>query len=85
MDTPTATRVEARPGYRLYIEFSDGVAGEVELEERLFGPVFEPLRDEELFRQVALDEFGAPCWPNGADLAPDALHRRLELRRMRPQ
>jgi len=27
--------------------------------------------------QVSLDEFGAPCWPNGADLAPDALHEQL--------
>ena len=75
---PKAVRVEARPGYRIYVEFSDGVAGEVELEPQLFGPMFEPLRDEALFRQVNLDEFGAPCWPNGADLAPDALHDQLQ-------
>jgi hypothetical protein len=76
----TATHVEARPGYRLYVEFSDGVRGEIDLTERLFGPVFEALRDEALFRQVRLDEFGAPCWPNGADLAPDALHEKLRSR-----
>jgi hypothetical protein len=77
---PTATHVEARPGYRLYVEFSDGVCGEVDLTERLFGPVFEPLRNFDVFRQVSLDEFGAPCWPNGADLAPDALHDQLSSR-----
>ena len=76
----TAIHVEARPGYRLYVEFSDGVSGEIDLTERLFGPVFEPLRNEDLFRQVRLDEFGAPCWPNGADLAPDALHEKLRSR-----
>ena len=38
------------------------------------------MRNEDLFRQVSLDVFGAPCWPNGADLAPDALHEKLRNR-----
>jgi len=63
--------------YRLDLTFSDGVQGVVSLRDRLFGPVFEPLRDPTLFRQVFVDEFGAPCWPNGADLAPDALHEQI--------
>ena len=70
-------RVEPRPGYRLFVEFSDGLAGEVDLSARLFGTVFEPLKDPAFFAKVTLDEFGAPCWPNGADVAPDALHRML--------
>jgi hypothetical protein len=53
------------------------VRGEVDLSERLFGPVFEPLKLESFFRRVTLDEYGAPCWPNGADLAPDALYEML--------
>jgi hypothetical protein len=28
-----------------------------------------------MFARVSLDEFGVPCWPNGADIAPDALYR----------
>jgi hypothetical protein len=41
------------------------------------GPVFEPLRDEAFFAQVAVDpELGTVVWPNGADLAPDALHEQ---------
>lgn len=71
-------QVEALKGYRLRVEFDDGVGGEVDLSDRLFGPVFEPLKDEGFFRRVEIDEFGAVCWPNGADLAPDALHARLE-------
>lgn len=70
-------KVEPRPGFKLYLEFSDGVAGEVDLSNRLVGPMFEPLRSDALFRLVGLDAFGAPCWPNGADLAPDALHQTL--------
>jgi Protein of unknown function (DUF2442) len=69
--------VEAKDDYCLDVRFADGTRGTVCLKERLFGPMFEPLRDPELFRQVTLDAFGAPCWPNGADLAPDALYRQL--------
>ncbi len=66
--------VEALSGYRLHVAFADGLQGEIDLSDRLFGPVFEPLKDLDLFRQVSIDEFGVVCWPNGADLAPDALH-----------
>lgn len=71
-------QAEARSGHRLFVVFSDGVAGEIDLRDRLFGPVFEPLRDETLFAQVRVDEFGVPIWPNGADLAPDALHAAVQ-------
>ncbi len=70
-------KVEPRERHRLYVEFEDGARGEVDLAGRLFGPVFEPLKDLQLFRQVAIDEFGAVIWPNGADLAPDALREAL--------
>ncbi|MEK6798239.1 MAG: DUF2442 domain-containing protein [Planctomycetota bacterium] len=71
------SKVKALNGNRLHVEFCDGVAGEVDLTERLFGSVFEPLKDPEIFSQVSVDEFGAICWPTGADLAPDALHDAL--------
>jgi hypothetical protein len=70
-------RIEARSPYRLYVEFDDGVRGEYDMKDRLNGPVFEPLRDPAFFAQVRLDEHGAPVWPNGTDIAPDALHDRL--------
>ena len=71
------THIEPRHEYHLYVEFDDGLQGEVDLTDRLFGPVFEPLKDPEVFAQAFLDEFGVVCWPNGADLAPDGLHHRL--------
>jgi len=77
-------RVRAGDGYTLEVVFADGTSGTVDLSSRLFGTVFEPLRDPALFSQVRVDEFGAVCWPNGADLAPDALYRavasKLDLR-----
>jgi len=71
----TLRRVEARPNSHLVVEFSDGVSAEVDLSSRLFGPMFEPLRDAAMFERVTLDAFGVPCWPNGADIAPEALYR----------
>jgi hypothetical protein len=64
-------------GYQLDIVFDDGVQGVISLKDRLFGPVFEPLRDPGVFRQVFVDEFGAAAWPNGADLAPDGVYEKL--------
>ena len=74
---PRVVNVVALPNYRLRVEFDDGVVGEIEILPRLSGPVFAPLHDEKLFRQVGIDEFGAVCWPNGPDLAPDAMYTRI--------
>jgi hypothetical protein len=70
-------RVKVSGEYKLDIEFTDGASGTIDLSSRLFGPVFEPLRDPVLFAKVQLDAYGAVCWPNGADLAPDALYRSI--------
>ena len=69
--------VEARSPYRLFARFDDGVEGEVDLAERLHGPMFEPLKDPAYFARVVLADYGAPLWPNGLDLAPDGLYERV--------
>jgi hypothetical protein len=69
--------VVAKPNFTLGLTFSDGTRGDISIKDRLFGPIFEPLQDPRFFAEVALDEFGAVCWPNGADLAPDGLYRML--------
>ncbi len=70
-------RVTPLSNYRLSVEFDDGIFGTIDLSGQLSGPMFEPLREEALFHQAAIDEFGAVYWPNGADLAPDALYREI--------
>ena len=74
---PRVQSVRVLDDYRLFVRFDDGTEGEVELRERLFGPVFEPLRDVRVFTQAFVDEYGAIAWPNGADLAPDAIYEQL--------
>jgi len=71
-------KVRALPGFRLEVEFSDGVHGVLDYSQRLRGPVFEPLRDPRRFSEVTIDEDGVVCWPDGPDLAPDAMYERLK-------
>ena len=71
------TEVHVLPGHKLSVLFADGLKGTVELSERLEGPIFGPLRDETLFSQAYI-EHGAVVWPNGADLAPDAMYDEIK-------
>ena len=40
--------------YVVWLRFSDGTEGDVDLLQELSGPVFEPLRDRAVFSQVTL-------------------------------
>lgn len=69
---------EARPAYRLWVRFADGVEGEIDLSHLVGEGVFRAWEDEERFRDVYVDpESGTVAWPGGLDLAPDALHEKL--------
>ena len=64
----------------VWLRFSDGTQGEVDLAGELDGPVFEPLRDLTYFRQCVLHpELHTIVWPNGADLAPEFLYDRIRV------
>lgn len=79
MSAPYDVRsVEHLGGYRLRVSFADGTSRVIDLEAKLsgtVGPMFEPLQDVGFFAQATVDpEIATVVWPNGADLAPDALH-----------
>lgn len=66
--------VEPRQGKRLFIRFNNGVSGEIDLSEALWGEVFTPLKDEALFQTARHDpDMGTVVWANGADFAPEFL------------
>ncbi|GAB1858773.1 hypothetical protein MHTCC0001_36160 [Flavobacteriaceae bacterium MHTCC 0001] len=65
--------VEARPleGLRLWLRFSDGKEGVVDLEGLELPGLLSRLRDPGFFAQVRVDpELEAPVWPGGLDLDP---------------
>jgi hypothetical protein len=74
--------VEARHvrDFVLWLRFSDGSEGEVDLASDLDGPVFEPLHERSYFASFWLHpELHTVVWPNGADLAPEFLYDRLRV------
>lgn len=65
-------RAEYRGGHRVWLEFEDGLRGEVDLFEEMWGDIFEPLKAPEAFSAFRVDR--TLVWENGADLAPEFLH-----------
>ena len=62
--------------YSLELVFNDSSIKDVDLTPELYGEVFEPLRDVEFFRLVSVNpETNTIEWPNGADFAPEFLHK----------
>jgi hypothetical protein len=72
-DIPRVTAVHYLHDHVLWIAFDNGLAGAIDLSDRLVGPVLEPLRDAALFARVRL---GAETieWSNGTDWSPETLH-----------
>ena len=76
--TPDITEAHAIRHGVLRVAFADGLAGEVDVLDRMRGPVFETARTPDGFAQVTVDrETGTVVWPGGADLAPDTLYERV--------
>jgi hypothetical protein len=74
---PVVTHVEVLHDFVVSITFDDGTVGELDLRPHLWGPLFDPLReDPDLFAKVRVDaDEGTIVWPNGADVAPETLYR----------
>lgn len=76
--TPDITEVEVVRHGTLRLTLADGVVGEIDVLERMHGPVFDQARTAAGFAQVTVDvETGTVVWPGGADLAPDTLYERV--------
>lgn len=76
--TPDITAASVVRHGVLRLVFSDGASGDVDVLERMRGPVFEAARSEAGFARATVDaESGTVVWPGGADLSPDVLYARL--------
>lgn len=61
--------------YTIRVMFDDASEQVIDFEPILYGPMFEPLRELEVFSQVKLDSnLGTLVWPTGADIDPNVLH-----------
>jgi len=74
---PTVIRAEYRGDFRIHLTFNDGVESTIDFSPWLNGPVFEPLKDRAYFARFFI-EGGTVAWPNGADIAPETLHKQAK-------
>lgn len=62
--------------FQIKLKFNDGTEGIVNLENKLKGPIFEPLKSKDYFKKFKLNSWTLE-WPNGADLAPEFLYELI--------
>ena len=75
--TPDITAVTVVEHGILRLTFADGLSAQLNVLDRMHGPVFAQARTPEGFAKVTVDaETGTVVWPGGADLAPDTLYVR---------
>ena len=69
------TEFEIVGSYTLRVRFDDGTEQVINFEPVLYGELFGPLRELDVFHQVRLDpDVRTLVWPNGADFDPWVLH-----------
>ncbi len=81
---PQIIKVKPLGDYRLWLEFKDGVSGEVDLSKiiEFKGYYFTALKNKTYFRRVRLlDGWGTIEWPNNADIDPGLLYAAITGKR----
>jgi len=69
--------VQVEPEYTLWLTFTDGSSGRVNLSHLLGKGVFAAWRDPAFFAKASVDpKTRAVSWPGGIDLDPDVLHAK---------
>ncbi len=74
-DIIVITKAQYVSGKILELRFRDGMKAEVDFSVWIEkNPFFEPLKDKDYFKNFLLDGWTV-SWPNGADIAPETLHK----------
>jgi len=76
-------QVKPLPGYRLWLKFSDGTEGIVDLSDMVGRGVFSIWNTPGVFESVRIGPSGDVNWGEEVDLCPDALY--LEVTGKKPE
>ena len=70
-------KVEPRPGYRIWLEYSDGASGEIDLSDMAGRGVFKAWDEPGYFDRVHIASGGAIAWDENLDICPDSAYMEL--------
>ena len=70
--------VKALNKYTIFVSFSDGVQGSIDLKHLAHKGVFHQWDENNLFMQVHIDDYGAIAWNNDIDICPDSVYLQLK-------
>jgi Protein of unknown function (DUF2442) len=76
---PQVIKAKRVRGFIIATRFDDGSEKHVDVSQWFKGPVFKPLRDSNFFKKFFI-EAGTLAWPNGVDIAPEALYEAEDVR-----
>ena len=71
------TEVKPREGYRIWLRYSDGATGEIDLSHLAGRGVFKAWNDRACFKTVHIAPAGGIAWREDVELCPDALYMQL--------
>lgn len=76
---PEVNRAKRVKGFVIAMRFNDGTEKHIDISQWFRGPVFKALKDPKFFAKFFLDG-GTLAWPNGVDIAPEALYDAVDVR-----
>lgn len=66
--------------FGIFLKFSDGTEGEIDLAGELQGEILRPLKEQAYFKKFQLNrELHTITWPNGADFALEFLYDKVNV------
>ena len=74
---PTPIEVKSLDNYRLWVKYSDGIEGIVDLSDFAGDGVFELWNNYQAFQNVHIGPSGEIAWSDQVDMCPDAIYLRI--------
>ena len=75
-------KAELCEGYKIYIEFSDGLSGIIDFKDKIttdHREIIRELVDKNKFNKIKIERHTL-CWENGVDFAPEYLYDQIKAR-----
>ncbi len=76
---PAVIKAKRLKGFVVQVRFDDGTEKNIDVSQWFKGVVFKPMKDPKYFARFFV-EGGTLAWPNGVDIAPEALYQALDVR-----